>query len=332
MNRIILRVFFILLLGTLFVEILIIVPSQLNPLEDSTKSIDDFKDHVADQHMEKVHLVESKEGRRDWELYSDTADGFMGKGLWSLTQVKVLFYTLIGDSYTVTGKTGFIDTNSRNIEIKGNVLTQSTNGYEFRSESIYFDSQAKTLTSPEKVKMKGPKDQNGQRLTLSGSNMKTLLDSSLMEINKEVETQRALNSGENMKIQSDLAQFSGKSNMGRFAGQVKIFYNSMLLTGPEATFVYKPGTNLPTSMMLVGGVKVTGDEKIATSENLKVDFENKRYIFRGSPRMVHNGDELIGDEIVFLDGGKRVKVENVKAKVEDIDMGNESESNEPTQN
>jgi lipopolysaccharide export system protein LptA len=224
----------------------------------------------------------------------------------------------------VTGKTGSIDTNSHNIQINGNVLTQSTNGYEFNSESIYFDSVGKTLTSPDKVKMKGPKDQNGQRLTLSGSNMKTLLDSSIMEINKDVVTERTLNSGEKMKIQSDLAQFSGKSNMGRFEGQVKIYYNSMEMTGPEATFVYKPGTNLPTSMMLVGGVKVMDEQKTATSENLRVDFENKKYVFRGSPRMVHNGDELIGDEIIFLDGGKRVKVENVKAKVED--------TNEPTSN
>jgi hypothetical protein len=35
-------------------------------------------------------------------------------------------------------------------------------------------------------------------------------------------------------------------------------------------------------------------------------------VFRGQPRLVQNNDELNGEEIIFLEGGKKVKVEKVK--------------------
>jgi lipopolysaccharide export system protein LptA len=49
---------------------------------------------------------------------------------------------------------------------------------------------------------------------------------------------------------------------------------------------------------------------------VKVDFESNRFVFRGNPRVVQNNDELRGDEIVFLDGGKRVQVKSARAKVD----------------
>jgi lipopolysaccharide export system protein LptA len=66
-----------------------------------------------------------------------------------------------------------------------------------------------------------------------------------------------------------------------------------------------------------GGARVSDSEKWATAQNLNVDFDSNRFIFRGNPRVVQNNDELRGEEIIFLDGGKQVQVRSARAKVDE---------------
>ena len=73
-------------------------------------------------------------------------------------------------------------------------------------------------------------------------------------------------------------------------------------------------------MLISGGTRVTDHDKLATSEKVMVHFDDDRYVFSGSPRVVQNGDELVGDEISFLNGGKQVKVSNARAKIDSEDV------------
>ena len=91
----------------------------------------------------------------------------------------------------------------------------------------------------------------------------------------------------------------------------------MRITGPEARFNYDPKTDVVKSVYVSGGTRVSDSEKWATSENVNVDFEQNKFVFRGDPRVVQNNDELRGDEIVFLDGGKQVDVRHARAKVDE---------------
>jgi lipopolysaccharide export system protein LptA len=69
--------------------------------------------------------------------------------------------------------------------------------------------------------------------------------------------------------------------------------------------------------MFSGGARVSDADKWATAQNVMVDFEKDRFIFRGHPRVVQNNDDLRGEEIVFLDGGKRVRVKGARARVDE---------------
>ncbi len=50
------------------------------------------------------------------------------------------------------------------------------------------------------------------------------------------------------------------------------------------------------------------------SDDLRIDFSTQKLTFSGKPRLYQDEDELVGDKIIFLEGGKKVKVEKVKAK------------------
>ncbi|MNJ92499.1 Lipopolysaccharide export system protein LptC [compost metagenome] len=329
---------FVFLLIALFVEVLIIFPNKLEheetevyvPMTREEREIADQKEAeaaaeeakknpkslVAEQKMQGVHLVESQKGVRDWELFADAAEGSQGTANWKLKKIRVFFYTLEKVEFTVVGDEGNIDAKSKNLVIRGNVVTKSTNGYVFKTPSISYSSANRQIQSPEAVTMSGPPDKTGGGIVLSGTNMTAYVDSSRMVIHKNVRATKALKENKKFEVTADSAEFSGKNNEARFFGTVRVNYDGMKLEGPEASFLYQAGANVLSTVAVKGGVKVSDADKFATSESVNLDLLANKYVFKGRPRVVQNNDELTGEEIIFLDGGKRVKVENVRAKVE----------------
>ena len=141
-----------------------------------------------------------------------------------------------------------------------------------------------------------------------------MVDEALMKIDSDVQASKEVNSKHLIQIKSQSAQFSGHQNEAKFYGGVKIINEKMELQGPEAIFSYEPGTRVMNSLLMKGGVQAKDSQKFASAENLSLDLLSQKIVFRGQPRLVQNNDELNGEEIVFLDGGKKVKVTKVKAK------------------
>ncbi|MDG0816754.1 LPS export ABC transporter periplasmic protein LptC [Bdellovibrio svalbardensis] len=326
---------FIGLLIFLFVEVLIVFPSKLEHEDDKAlrarieaevrrreQNLADGKGEVeptstvAEQRMGGVHLVESQQGLRDWELFANSAEGSQSAGTWKLHQVRVLFYNKEKVEFTVTGDQGSIDAKSKDLSIIGNVTTKSENGYSFMTPSVYYSSLKRIIQSPEQVTMKGPRDSSGEGLVLKGRSMQVLVDESKMIIKENVTAQKPMKEGKTFDVAADGAEFSGKSKEARFLGKVRMTYDNMRLEGPEASFLYDSGASILSSVAVKGGVKVSDADKFATAQTVNLDLLANKYVFKGSPRIIQNNDELTGEEIIFLEGGKKVKIERVRAKME----------------
>lgn len=269
-----------------------------------------------EQKMQGVHLVESRSGDRDWELFAESAENTQQKGGWNLRNVKVLFYNKDKVDFTVTGKTGTIDANSKNMQIEGDVVTRSTNGYVFESNVVTYFSAQRLIRSPNAIRMTGPPDDRGKGLLLTGVEMEARVDTNLMTIKDKVSASKQLSDGKQFQIKSDSAEFSGNNRSARFIGDVSIDVGAVKMQGPEAQFDYRPGADILQSVVVKGGVKVSDVDKFATSDTVKFDPEQNKFTFNGRPRVVQNQDEITGDQIVFIDGGKKVKVEKIRAKVD----------------
>ena len=164
--------------------------------------------------------------------------------------------------------------------------------------------------------MRGPSDERGKGLILSGVRMEVDIQTNTMKILKDVKASKTLNSGSVFEIESGGARFSGQDRQASFYNDVSITVGFMRIQGPEATFEYGVGDNFLRSVVLRGGVKVSDSNKYATSDTVQFDPEQNRFTFKGRPRVVQNGDEITGEEIVFIDGGKKVKVEKIRARME----------------
>ncbi|QDK46581.1 LPS export ABC transporter periplasmic protein LptC [Bdellovibrio sp. ZAP7] len=328
---------FAVLLVLLFVEVLIVFPKKLEHDDDAKvqarvelqekrkKELEEQgkdpkeKQSTAEQKMGGVHLVESQKGQRDWELFSESAEGSQGSGNWKLKKVRVFFYNKEKVEFTATGDEGTIDSNSKDLNIKGNVVTRSENGYVFKTPGISYSAVKRLIESPEDVYMEGPRDKTGAGMVLKGRSMQVLVDQSKMLIKEKVTATKPMNDGKRFEVVADGAEFSGKSNLARFLGSVRMNYDGMRLEGPEASFLYDKGANLLSSISVLGGVKVSDADKFATADVVNLDLLANKYVFKGKPKVIQNNDELSGEEIIFLEGGKKVKVERVRAKMENKD-------------
>ncbi|MCK6600047.1 MAG: LPS export ABC transporter periplasmic protein LptC, partial [Bdellovibrionaceae bacterium] len=293
---------------------LFIFPKQLEKSDeiDTTKSSTSEKEKP-EHRMEGVHLVESPQGSRDWELFATKARGVQGEGDWFLNQVRVQFYNKNKIEFIVTANEGEIDGKTRNIKFKGSVVTKSNNGYTFYTEELFYQAGQRKILSPGKLKMLGPSDDQGDGLLLDGYNMLAEVDTSEMRIFKDVKATKKLKNQNELKIKSEMAQFNGQNKEAHFENNVVLNIQEMKIEGPDCYFIYSPNMNVLEFIRFKGGVVVQDKKRKAVSQLLEVNLFANTFRFQGDPKIYQDDDEIKGEEILFIDGGKKIKIQKVNA-------------------
>lgn len=271
---------------------------------------------AGDQKMSQIHMLETREGNKDWELWSNHAKSLPEDQLVILNGVNSLFHAKEGVTYRVTGQKGVIEVPSKNLAVSGQVETKTSNGYTFYTNDMQYSSEERVLSTQSPVRVVGPPAEGRKALKLTGKGLKTTLDESKVEVLSDVRAEKILDKGQRAVIRSDKARFDGDKSMASFLGEVILDVDNMRITGPKADFLYDPTGDILKSVVFSGGARVSDPNKWATSEEVKVDFQKNQYVFSGNPRVVQNSDELRGEKIIFHDGGKRIQVIRAKAKID----------------
>jgi len=279
----------------------------------------DGANNSVDQSLQGMHMIETQQGGKEWELWADKADRIKDKDLLKPTKVKTIFFAKSGVTFTVTGEQGFVEVKTKNLRMEGNVITESSNGYTFVTDWVNYTSAQKSLETQSNVEMVGPTDKDGPGMKLTGKAMQAQMQEGTMEILNNVHANKTFN-GRKVDIRSHRAQFNAQDRSAKFFGDAVLDMATMRITGPEAKFDYDAKTDQIRTLSVVNA-KVSDTDKWATADNLKVDFSQNKFIFTGHPRVVQNNDELKGEEIVFLDGGQRVQVHRARAKMDEKRMG-----------
>ncbi|MEQ1722841.1 MAG: LPS export ABC transporter periplasmic protein LptC, partial [Pseudobdellovibrio sp.] len=128
------------------------------------------KKNAVEQKMQGVHLVENNDREKGWELFANEAVG-TNDFQWVVKNVRVQFFNENKATYTVTGDIGEIDGESKDMMIRGNVKTSSTNGYSFKTDTLRYLAKQKIMTSVDAVLMEGPPDKSGNGFKLTGEKL-----------------------------------------------------------------------------------------------------------------------------------------------------------------
>lgn len=301
----------------LMVEIVVISPKEIGvSSRPDSPLLSQSDSEKSQQTMRGVHLSESKSDARDWELWADQAFTTNDGTVWHLEKVKVKFFGENNLTYTVTGEKGVVNVTTKDVEISDHVVMLSSNGYRFRTEHLNYLSTNRTLKTVDAVVMDGGFSKGELPIELKGNGLMATLDTNEIKILENVKSKRQLESKDFVYIESDSAEFSSTNKYAKYLGDVTIDYKGSRITGPTARFDYDPAIKAVSSLLVEGGARVTDISKWATAKTIQMLFHENKFILKGAPRVVQDNDELVGEEITFIDGGKEILVNRAKAEVQ----------------
>lgn len=320
------KLLFILIGCIVFVEIIITSPRLLEKESTDTEAeavsesdsavaaVTDSKDTV-EQKMRGVHLVENSAHEKGWELFAVEAVG-TANSQWVVKKVKVQFFSENKSNYIVTGDLGEIDGNTKDMVIRGNVTTVSSNGYSFNTDSIRYVAKDKIMTSNDKVVMQGPSDKSGSGFKLTGERFLIDMVKNKMSILDHIVAKKTMRD-KNFDLTSNRADFSNKSQEASFAGDVRMKLGTTFVKAPLALFIYSAVTKSLETITLSDKVEFTDADKKGFCKEIEFSLADNKMTMRGQPKVLQGEDEIKGHEIVFLDGGKKVKINKSDTQKQD---------------
>lgn len=267
-----------------------------------------------DQIAQDLHLMEVNQEKVEWELWSKRADKKTGLDIWGLNDVKAKFFGKNDHTFSVKGSQGTVSESRNQMQISGAVETLSSDGYQFKTDSILYDPVLHALISPGRVEMLGPADRDGAGIIVTGVGLRTLIHERKTEIQSDVYAVKSIAQQKPMSIRSSFAEFIGAKRIAQFSGDVVIKYGDMILTGPFAEFKLDGKQSQLDQLVMSKGVKMQDSFRKAVADKMTAYVQQNKIVLDGNPKVYQDQDVLVGDQILLLDGGERVQVVNVKAK------------------
>lgn len=261
---------------------------------------------ASEQSIKGLHLVESINQQKGWELSAVEAIG-SDNSQWVLKQVNVVFFSDEIATFKVRGDVGEIDGQSKNIVIRGKVVTESANGYVFETSELRFDAATKSLISDDTVVMSSPKGNTSLNTNLTGFGLRIVLPTNKIFVLDNVKAENIIN-GEKFSLTSRQAEFSNLSREAQFSENVQMNFREYKTTSAKANFVFDKRTNQIDRIFLSPQVEMKGTAQHGRCKLLDIYPQKDMIVMRGQPQLTYLGDQISGEEIVLTERGQKVKI------------------------
>ena len=111
----------------------------------------------ADMQFQEIHYTSTNEqGFKEWELKAVAANYYQEKKLAEFDNVNITFFSKEGEVYSVRGDSGILNTESMDIQLSGNIVGKSNDGYRFRTTTLTYKSNTSKAKTDDKVFLEGP--------------------------------------------------------------------------------------------------------------------------------------------------------------------------------
>jgi LPS export ABC transporter protein LptC len=137
----------------------------------------------ADMRLEKIRFVEDKHGRKTWELDAKAIQQYQGQNIILLEDVKVTFYGKDGRSFILSGNKGKVYQDSKDMELTGDVLLTSSDGYRLKTHSVSYQHANRKVTTSDPVEIEG------KEIQVVGKGMQVDMEAKIIKILSQAKTQ-----------------------------------------------------------------------------------------------------------------------------------------------
>jgi LPS export ABC transporter protein LptC len=136
----------------------------------------------AEMRLEKIRFVEDKHGQKSWELEAQSVHKYQDQNLMVLQDVKLTFYAKEGRTFFLTGKQGRVYQDSKNVDLEGDVMLTTSDGYQLRTHSLSYRHLEKIASTSDPVEIEG------EQLRLTGKGMSVDMEAKTFKIHSQVKT------------------------------------------------------------------------------------------------------------------------------------------------
>jgi LPS export ABC transporter protein LptC len=137
----------------------------------------------ADAHLEKIRFVEDKRGQKTWELEAKSIQQYQDQNIILLEEVKVTFFTKEGRSFIISGKKGKVYQDSNDMELVGDVLLTSSDGYRLKTQSLSYHHLERRMSTPDPIEIEG------EQIRVIGKGMQVDMEAEIFKVLGQVKTQ-----------------------------------------------------------------------------------------------------------------------------------------------
>jgi LPS export ABC transporter protein LptC len=130
---------------TLILVIVALVRNSRPP--DNSKHLANLPSRGVEMQLDNVHYEQiNQHGFKEWELDANKI---------VLQSLTATFFSNEGKIYTLVAEKGELYTDSKNVKVSGNVVANTHEGYQIKTDSLQYSAQKRTITTNDKVALSG---------------------------------------------------------------------------------------------------------------------------------------------------------------------------------
>ena len=149
-----------------------------NDTENSDPTLADDKNNASIS-IGKVHHTATKNGKKEWRLVADSAHYIEKENRAIFENLEVVFYIDDGGEVNLTADRGYLQTETNDIKVEGNVLVDN-GSYRVETMALNYNHELRRLHTNERVKV------SGQMFSLSADAVEMDLNTQKSEFNGNV--------------------------------------------------------------------------------------------------------------------------------------------------
>jgi len=120
-----------------------------------------------DLSLKQISYTETSDGLRRWTLLADSAAHSMGEKETRIENIRMTFYDRQGgEDVTLTARSGSFRTDTREVEVHGDVVVKSSRGYVLYTEHLRYREADRMVLTDDPVRMVS------DRMELTGKGMR----------------------------------------------------------------------------------------------------------------------------------------------------------------
>jgi LPS export ABC transporter protein LptC/lipopolysaccharide transport protein LptA len=259
-----------------------------------------------------VRFFESNGAVKSWAIRSEFAELHRQKENYAfMKNVDADFFSQSGNVVHTKSDYGRCHFAKHQVELEGNVMVTSQQGYRFTMKRLDYDSGTRHFRTADLVHMRGP-DPEKPDMFLTGVGMDADLNQETFLIKRNTQSRRRLSTNEWIRIQSVTGEFRPQTNRAVFNDRVRAILPALTVESDRLEM------NIGTDGELLrasGHVVLFHKNRRGRAERADIEVANDRVVLEGKASIESEDNELKGRRITLYTDEDRVEVEQAEGNL-----------------